>query len=250
MDITVGGGRIHYEVEGGGEPVLLIHGDMQAGEDWSEAGYPKLLDGFKTVMVDQLGYGASDKPHNSDAYTLTARVGHLDAVLDAAGIGRVHVWGYSFGSIVAEAYARLRPERTRSLIVGGMLPGLKAIDRLNISGGVVPVYAENDWSRVWTEVYPDFDDDVIRTFQSRNDLLACAASFQGSFEPIANEDDPIPTPLLCYVGTGEWFWEGSREVTEAAGGTFVPVDGADHAAAFLRATEVVYSVRPFLLDAP
>jgi hypothetical protein len=55
------------------------------------------------------------------------------------------------------------------------------------------------------------------------DPFAYAAALEGSFEPFAAEDNPMPLPMLCYVGTDEFFWERAREVTEAAGGCFYPV---------------------------
>lgn len=246
METISRGHRIHYEVRGEGEPLLLVHGHLQAGEDWLDYAYPELLDGFRCVIPDLLGFGSSDKPHDAAHYSLTGRVGDLVAVLDAEGIERAHIWGYSFGCTVAEAFARLQPVRAGALVLGGSLPGLKGIDRQNIYAWQVPIYEANDWTRIWAEVYSDMPSEVRARFQPRNDLLACAASWAGSFEALPAEDAPIPTPLLCYVGTDEWFWEGSRDVTEAAGGQFVPIDGADHGAAFQRATDAVAAVRPFL----
>ena len=53
---------------------------------------------------------------------LTARAAHLEAALDAEGIEAAHVWADSFGATIAEAFARLRPDRARSLVLGAVFP--------------------------------------------------------------------------------------------------------------------------------
>jgi len=97
---------------------------MQPAQDWVDAGYPQLLsDHFRVIMIEPLGHGESDKPHTPATYTVTTCAGQLEAVLDAEALDAAHLWGYSFGSMIAEAFARLRPSRTRSIVLGGTVPG-------------------------------------------------------------------------------------------------------------------------------
>ncbi len=248
MEVASHGHRLSYVTAGEGEPLVLVPGYLQAAVDWVDAGYPQLLgDRFRLIMIDPLGFGESDKPHASADYTLTARADHLDAVLDAEGIDAAHVWGYSFGATVTEAFARLRPARARSIVLGGSLPGLKGAVRRNLFESELEVFRSGDWDRVWNELFPFMPAGLRLLFTGRNDPLACAASTEGSFEQLAVEDDPMPLPMLCYVGTGEWWWEAARDLTEAAGGRFCPVHGADHIGGFFSsADEVVAEVRAFL----
>ena len=247
MEVVSHGHRLSYITAGQGDPLVLIPGHMQAAEDWVDAGYPELLaDRFRLIIIDPLGYGESDKPHTSADYTFTARADHLEAVLAAERVDAAHVWGYSFGAGITEAFARLHPARTRSIVLGGSLPGLKGTDRKNLFESEPEVYRSGDWDRVWNEILPFVPAERRVVFSARNDLLACAASTEGSFEQLDVENAPMPLPMLCYVGTGEWWWEVARDVTEAAGGRFYPVHGADHPAAFTRAEEVVAEVRAFL----
>ena len=246
MQVVQDGHRINYITAGKGEPLVLIPGHLQAAEDWVRWGYPELLtDHFRLIITDPLGYGYSDKPHTPASYTLTERTKHLDAVLDAEAVDAAHVWGYSLGATIAEAFARLRPHRTRSIVLGGTLPGLKGVDRRNLWEPELGVYRSGDWERIWNEVLPFTSEESKALFASRNDPIACAASLEGSFDAFAAES-AMPLPLLCYVGSGEWFWEGARDVAQAAGGRFFPVAGADHPGAFGRADEVVPEVRVFL----
>ncbi len=247
MDVVSHGHRLSYITVGEGEPLVLIPGQLQAAEDWVDAGYPKLLgDRFRLIIIDPLGFGESNKPHASTEYTFTARADHLEAVLDAEGIEAAHVWGYSFGSTIAEAFAKLRTTRTRSIVLGGTLPGLKGVDRKNLFESELDVYRAGDWDRVWNEIFPFVTDELRLLFSARNDLLACAASIEGSFEPLAVDSAPLPLPMFCYAGTHEWWWEACRDVAEMSGGRFYPVRGADHVGAFRRAEEIVAQVRAFL----
>jgi len=108
------------------------------------------------------------------------------------------------------------------------------------------VYRSGDLDRVWNEIFPFVPEEVRSRWRPTNDPFACAASLEGSFEPLAVENDPMPLPMLCYVGTDEFFWEPARDGTEIAGGRFYPVQGADHGGGFRRAEEVVAEVLPFL----
>jgi hypothetical protein len=148
--------------------------------------------------------------------------------------------------MIAEAFARLRPSRTRSIVLGGTLPGLKGVHRRNLFEKDLDVYRSGDMDRVWNEIYPFMPEEVRSRWRPWNDPLACAASLEASFEPLPVESDPMPLPMLCYVGTDEFFWVRARDVTETAGGRFYPVQGADHGGTFRRTEEVVTQVRTFI----
>ena len=62
--------KIHYEVNGTGKPVLLIHGFTGKGSDWKQKPlYDSLVArGFKVITADLRGNGLSDKPHLAAAY--------------------------------------------------------------------------------------------------------------------------------------------------------------------------------------
>jgi pimeloyl-ACP methyl ester carboxylesterase len=73
-----GGVRIHYQVEGEGPALVLQHGFTESTVDWYESGYVKALrTDYRLILVDARGHGASDKPHDPDAYVLDRRVGTL-----------------------------------------------------------------------------------------------------------------------------------------------------------------------------
>ena len=64
------GTRIYYEVQGDGEPIILIHGFMNTAENWKKKPvYDSLVkSGYKVITLDLRGNGRSDKPHTDTAY--------------------------------------------------------------------------------------------------------------------------------------------------------------------------------------
>jgi pimeloyl-ACP methyl ester carboxylesterase len=81
------GVRIHYEVEGDGPPLVLIHGFLADLEYWRLLGYVEALQSsYRVISIDMRGHGQSDKPHEPEAYGETQRVGDMLAVLDAEGM--------------------------------------------------------------------------------------------------------------------------------------------------------------------
>ncbi len=114
------GVRIHYTVEGKGEPVLLIHGlgvDIQ--DQWGTPGVIKgLSDTYQVITIDNRGHGKSDKPHDPNAYGMNM-VEDPIRLLDHLKIRKAHIVGYSMGGRITMAIATLHPERLRTAVLGG-----------------------------------------------------------------------------------------------------------------------------------
>ena len=111
--LSIRGLRIHAQIRGEGEPLLLYSGI------WGEVGlWARLLPhlgGFRTIAFDPPGIGQSQMP----AFPLTmwalARFGV--EVLDELGIPSAHVLGASFGGAVAQQMAFSYPRRVRRLVL-------------------------------------------------------------------------------------------------------------------------------------
>src|ERR1019366_10255200 len=92
---------IAYEVTGEGRPVVLLHGFPDSGSLWRHQVTALADAGFKVIVPDMRGYGASDKPAEIDAYNNLYLVADVGAVLDHAGVQRAHVVGHDWGAAVA-----------------------------------------------------------------------------------------------------------------------------------------------------
>ena len=72
-------------------------------------------------VLDLRGTGLSDR--SPGARSLDEQVADLDAVLDAVGVDRAALLGLGTGAGLAAAYAALRPDRTRALVLYGARAG-------------------------------------------------------------------------------------------------------------------------------
>ncbi len=116
------GTHIHYEVEGAGPTILLLHGISADGQmNWEWTGIaPALRDaGFRTVAIDQRGHGKSDKPHDPERYHDDLFAGDVSEVLDDLGVEQCVLMGYSMGAYMALRTAP-REHRVHALVLGGI----------------------------------------------------------------------------------------------------------------------------------
>jgi len=87
------GVRIHYEVGGDGAPLVLLHGLSETYEIWHISGYVESLKKeYRLILVDARGHGNSDKPHDSEAYTMKLMVSDVVAVLDSLNVSKPIFW--------------------------------------------------------------------------------------------------------------------------------------------------------------
>jgi 3-oxoadipate enol-lactonase len=114
------GVRLAYDVEGAGEPLLLIQGLGYGRRGWGPA--PGLLaQRFHVVSFDNRGFGESEAPPGP--YTTAQLAQDALAVLDATEIDTAHVIGISLGGMVAQELVLTRPERVRKLVLCSTTPG-------------------------------------------------------------------------------------------------------------------------------
>jgi 4,5:9,10-diseco-3-hydroxy-5,9,17-trioxoandrosta-1(10),2-diene-4-oate hydrolase len=103
-----------------GLPVVMLHGGGPGASAWSNFGrnLGVFAGRFRTLMVDQPGFGRSDKPPVAGQY-FTFAAGALAGLLDELGIGKVHLVGNSLGGGTAVRFALRYPERAGRLVLMG-----------------------------------------------------------------------------------------------------------------------------------
>lgn len=122
-DINNNGVSIHYETDGQGPPLVLLHGSFLSLDIWRDYGYVQALrDRHRLILIDARGHGQSGKPHDATAYTIRDRASDIVAVLDDLGIATADFLGYSMGGWLGFGLARHAPHRFRSFILGGAHP--------------------------------------------------------------------------------------------------------------------------------
>jgi 4,5:9,10-diseco-3-hydroxy-5,9,17-trioxoandrosta-1(10),2-diene-4-oate hydrolase len=120
-----GGMRLHYHEAGPddsrrGTPVVMLHGGGPGASAWSNFGpnLPVFAERFRTLIVDQPGFGKSGRPPVTGSY-FTFSADALAALLTGLGIERVHLIGNSLGGGTAVRFALNYPERAGRLVLMG-----------------------------------------------------------------------------------------------------------------------------------
>jgi pimeloyl-ACP methyl ester carboxylesterase len=118
------------EGEGSGPPVVLIHGLPSNIGDW--AGVPARLAGLgdRVVAYDRAGFGLSSRPAaDAGRYTFESNVQDLSRLLEALGLERPVLVGWSYGGGIAQRFAVEHPDQVRGLVL------LSSVGPLPTGGG-------------------------------------------------------------------------------------------------------------------
>jgi 2-succinyl-6-hydroxy-2,4-cyclohexadiene-1-carboxylate synthase len=121
--VDVGDG-LHLSVAcaGSGPRVMLLHGFTGAAESWAPL-LPALHD-YASIAVDLPGHGRSGAPDEASRYALHRTVDDLARVLDALGVERAVVIGYSMGGRVALHFSLAHQARVAALVLESASPGI------------------------------------------------------------------------------------------------------------------------------
>lgn len=118
VEVLRDGSRIGYVELSGKEPVrIFIHGLGSSSLAYftSIATDPKLA-GHRTLLVDLLGFGISDRPHGF-GYTLSEQATALARFMDKLNIFKADIIAHSMGGAIAIMLASTRPDLVGRLIV-------------------------------------------------------------------------------------------------------------------------------------
>ncbi|MSP83258.1 MAG: prolyl aminopeptidase [Alphaproteobacteria bacterium] len=113
--------EVYFEESGNakGKPVVFVHGGPGGGTDPT---YRRLFDpkAYRIVLFDQRGCGKS-RPHASLVDNTTWHlVADMEALRQHLNIERWQVFGGSWGSTLALAYAETHPSRVTELVLRGI----------------------------------------------------------------------------------------------------------------------------------
>lgn len=240
------GYTIAYCVTGNGSPLVLIPGFLMCAQWFVEAGYVGLLrKQHRLILVDPLGFGRSDRPHQAGAYGSRALAGDLAAILDAEEVDRAAVWGFSRGGCLAADFAELHSGRCGSLIVGGTVIGVSGSDLLPLNERRRAALATADWSTAWSTLESVFHSSQRCRIERDNDPVAAAAASEGCHDR-QRDLGSIRCPTVLYASDQDWTYPLTALDAEALGAQFILVRGPTHAELFQDARGIVKLLGPFL----
>ncbi len=104
-----------YE-KGSGFPVVFSHGFPELAFSWRHQLDALSKARFRAIAPDQRGYGRTDRPDATDAYTIQHLTGDLAGMLDKLGIDKAVFCGHDWGGFVVWQMAHLHPDRVAGVI--------------------------------------------------------------------------------------------------------------------------------------
>ncbi|HET9345369.1 MAG TPA: alpha/beta fold hydrolase [Candidatus Limnocylindrales bacterium] len=243
------GTRLAYAIHGSGPPLVVVSCWLSHLQyDWQSPVWRHFLDDLgriaTVVRYDERGYGMSD--WDVDDFSLPARLGDLESVLDATGFETFALLGMSGGSSVAMAYAIAHPERVSRLVLYGTVRGRP------------PIWSDEQWAEEqtyrsmiqvgWARSDPEFRrfftrrfipdateeqmrwfDDLQRMSTSAGNMLASRVSRQQ--EDIVADLPKISAPTIVLQARGDRSTPFDCAVSVSSlipGARLVPMESRNH----------------------
>jgi pimeloyl-ACP methyl ester carboxylesterase len=254
----VDGIDLRYDVSGDGPPLVLLHGSVLSRAIWRGLGYlAPLAQEHTVVRVDLRGHGMSGAPHDRAAYTQDVFVRDLLAVLEAEGIGRTALLGYSLGARIALSTTLAHPDRiTRLVSLGGSAAAQQgAVDPVFFPGVIDAVREEGMEAFCAAQgLGPEVTSRrarATRTAFLAADHRAVSALLAATDATPGIPDETLaacPVPALWMAGDEDHprHEESRHAAAQMPAGEFVSLPGRDHGGTLSPAGPVLEHVLPFL----
>jgi len=114
------GTRFHYFEMGSGTPVILIHGSGGTALNWMQNGFgPSIAKTNRVLAIDMRGHGQTVGPDGKRQQRTPNMDLDVLAFMDAMGIKRAHIGGFSMGGSITSQLMARAPERFISAHFGG-----------------------------------------------------------------------------------------------------------------------------------
>jgi pimeloyl-ACP methyl ester carboxylesterase len=208
---------IHVEVTGGGRPVVLLHGFPDTGRIWHHQAEALAASGFRVIVPDLRGFGASDKPDGVESYSLVSLAGDVLAILDHLDVDKAHVVGHDWGSALTWVLGSFVPDRVDHLValsVGHPLAfraaGFPQLEKswylllFQFEGIAERWLSDDSWAnlRSWMN-HPDVET-AIADLEAHDSLTPALNLYRANVPPQAMVDPPVELPPIGAPTMGIW----------------------------------------------
>lgn len=159
--------ELYYEQSGNpsGKPVVFVHGGPGGG---TTPRYRQFFDprSYRIVLLDQRGCGKS-RPHASlEENTTWHLVADLERLREHLSIEQWQVFGGSWGSTLALAYAQSHPERVTELVLRGIFMLRRSELEWFYEGGLSAIFPDL-WEDFVAPIPPEERNNMIRAYYAR-----------------------------------------------------------------------------------
>lgn len=188
------GGQLYFEVEGSGEPLILLHGFGGCSQDWP-ATISESSTGFQLIIPDMRGHGRSTKLAKPFRHDEAAT--DISSLLDHLGIGSFKGIGVSGGGNVLLHLATRQPDRVKAMVLVSATSYFPAQAR-----PIMRHYAESLSEQEWETMrrrHPGGAEQI-------HALLASTSSFADSYD-----DMNFTPPYLSNIKARTLIVQGDRD---------------------------------------
>ncbi|MEM9461284.1 MAG: prolyl aminopeptidase [Myxococcota bacterium] len=158
---------IYYEQSGkpDGKPVVFVHGGPGGGTDAKQRRFFD-PEAYRIILFDQRGCGRSTPHAELRDNTTWHLVADMEAIRQTLGIDRWQVFGGSWGSTLALAYAQKHPERVSELVLRGIFMLRQKELRWFYQQGASAIFPDT-WEG-YLQAIPEAErDDLIKAYYTR-----------------------------------------------------------------------------------
>ncbi|NRP73786.1 Tropinesterase [Ensifer psoraleae] len=193
--VKVNGMLMYYEVSGEGDPLIVLHGAYMNIPSMGEI-IPKLAETHKVYALELQGHGRTTDIDRPITYPNLAD--DVAAFMDAAGIKKADVFGYSMGSAAGLQLAIRHPEKVNKLVAASV------------------AYDAEGWQPAFKEFIPQMTVEMFLAMPFAEEFRKLAANPDGfpdlvkkliqlEKEPMAWEADvkALKTPVLIVTGDAD-----------------------------------------------
>jgi len=239
----INGVELAYDLQGSGEPLVMIHG-AQGDRSMFSGFVPAFTGRFQVLTFDQRGSGQSEKPDMD--FSIAMLADDTAALMDHIGFTSAHIVGVSMGGMIAQEFALRHPQRTRSLVLGCTTPGGPqsvriggdALTKAYSTQSLSPeergrALAEAAFTKGYVEKHPEIITTMIEARRQRPlDPVALGHRMKAAYAHNTYDRLPqITCPTLVITGKDDVLisWENSRILAEyIPGAKLVLLEPAGH----------------------
>lgn len=134
--------RLHCDIMGQGDPLLLLHGFTGAGVDWQHV-FPEPLAGWRTIIPDLRGHGRTANP--SSTFTHRQSAADVLGLLDRLDVPQVKAIGMSAGAKTLLHMAVRAPDRIDAMVIVSATPYFPPEARAIMARFSADGLSEDEW---------------------------------------------------------------------------------------------------------
>ncbi|MGA3048899.1 MAG: proline iminopeptidase-family hydrolase [Terracidiphilus sp.] len=121
---------IYYVSFGTGSPLVIVHGGPGADHTYFLPWLLPLARTHRLIFIDERGSGRSQRLQDTSLYTVEAMADDVEDVRVALNLGKISLFGHSYGGVLAQAYALKYQQNLSHLILNSTFPSTRQMNEV------------------------------------------------------------------------------------------------------------------------